>query len=484
MSAQVKAIYPHTDINAVKADTRRVFALQKTQALALRRSSAAQRIAKLKKLRAAILDHRERIVQAIQADFGKPEVETELTEIMVAVSEANHAIAHLKKWMKPKRVGATKALLGTFSHIRYEPRGVTLLIAPWNFPFQLSIGPLISAIAAGNTVMFKPSEMTPATAALMQAMLAELFDENEVATFPGDASVSQALLELPFDHIFFTGSPAVGKIVMKAAAEHLTSVTLELGGKSPVVIDRSARIRDAARSIAFGKCQNGGQACISPDYVLIHESVHDEFVSEFAQAIADRYGATPQDRQNSPDLARIVNDRHHTRVTKLLDEALARGARTAIGGEVDVSTRFIAPTLLTDVPLDTEIMQEEIFGPVLPLVKFSKLDEAVDLINSKPKPLALYIYARDGQAIQRVLSNTSAGDSAINTCMVHFVQHNLPFGGVNNSGIGKAHGYHGFKAYSHERSVLRDRFAMSMLFAPPYSNFIVRLARLATRWLS
>lgn len=466
------------------ADMRRVFALQQVKALALRTSTSAERIAKIEQLCAAVLKRRDEIYAAMRADFNKPEAEVDLGEIMVVKQEAKDAIRHLKSWMKPQRVSANKMLLGTFNHVRYEPKGVCLIIAPWNFPVNLLIGPLISCLAAGNTAMLKPSEMTPATSRLMQEIIEGLFDESEVAVFQGAAETSQALLELKFDHCFFTGSPAVGKIVMAACAKHLTSVTLELGGKSPVVVEQSANLKDAAGSLAFGKCNNAGQACIAPDYALVEQAVRDEFVRELVKVIEQRYGDTLAKQQQTPDLARIINQRHTQRIADLIDDAVNKGATLAYGGDVDVDACWIQPCILLDVPPDADIMEEEVFGPVLPVQSWTTLSAAVGEINRREKPLALYVYSKDKDVIDQVINNTSSGDAAINTCMVHFLNGNLPFGGANNSGIGKAHGFHGFKSFSHERSVVRDRFAATQLTAAPYNRFTRWFIKFVIRWMA
>ncbi len=481
------AVQATEDLQAIPSDSlrmRSVHAQQRERALELRQSTAAQRIEAITRLRDAILARREDIYQAMAADFRKPEAEVDLGEVMVVVQEANSAIRHLKRWMKPRRVAPTAALLGTQNSVRYEPKGVCLIIAPWNFPVNLLIGPLISCLAAGNTAMLKPSEMTPATSSLMQEILEELFDERDVAVFQGGAEVSQSLLELKFDHCFFTGSPAVGKLVMAACAKHLCSVTLELGGKSPVVIDASAKLKDAAGSLAFGKCNNAGQACIAPDYALVESSARNTFVGELISVLEARYGNTLEQQKQTPDLARIVNQRHTQRIKALIDDALSRGAGLAYGGDVDVAQCWVQPTVLVDVPDDALILQEEIFGPVFPVRGWQQLDQAVAWINAGEKPLALYVYSQDEAVIRQVVEQTSSGDAAINTCMVHFLNHNLPFGGANNSGIGKAHGEHGFKAFSHERSLVRDRFAMSQLTSPPYDTLTMRIIKLVVRFFS
>jgi aldehyde dehydrogenase (NAD+) len=343
---------------------------------------------------------------------------------------------------------------------------------------------LISALAAGNTAMLKPSEMTPATSRVIQEIVEDAFDESEVAVFQGAAETSQALLALKFDHCFFTGSPQVGKIVMSACAQNLTSVTLELGGKSPAVIDSTVNMKDAAGSLAFGKCSNAGQICIAPDYLLIEEAAQAEFLQAFDAVLKTRYGNTAAAQKSSPDYTRIINVNHVKRIQGLIDDAVEKGAEVAIGGEVDVDDRYIQPTVLINVPRNARILEEEIFGPVLPLVTWQDQQEAIDYINAGEKPLALYVYSKNEARIKKVLASTSSGDAAINTCLVQFLNHNVPFGGANNSGIGNSHGIHGFKAFSHERGVVRDRFALTQLFSAPYTPFVKRFVKFAVRWMT
>lgn len=464
---------------------KRVFDKQKSNALILRTSTADNRIAKIKKLRDAVLARREAIYKACYDDFRKPETEVDLTEIFPVKLEANHAIQHLRKWMKPVHVMPTKATFGTRSHIRYEPMGVNLIISPWNYPVNLTLCPLVSAIAAGNTVMIKPSEMTPHTSAFLRELIEDLFDENEIALFEGDATVSQQLLDLPFNHIFFTGSPAVGKIVMAAAAKHLSKVTLELGGKSPTIIDQSANIKQAAKTMAFTKYTNNGQTCIAPDYVYVHHAVQHDFVAAVKQEINRAYGQTPDVQQASPDYARIINNNHFNRIKGLADDAIAHGAQLDAGGITqDDGENFISPTVLSNIDKTSKIMQEEIFGPLLPILVFDDINEVIDHINSNEKPLALYIFTKDQELAQKVLNETSSGDACINTGLIHYLHANLPFGGVNHSGIGKSHGIYGFRAFSHERSVVRNLFVPTLLLAPPYNKFVKWLAKSVVKYMS
>lgn len=457
---------------------RQVFESQQATALAWRQSTVAERIARLKRLREAMLARREDFYAAFAKDYRKPIVEVEGTEFMPVLDEIRHAIAHLKKWAQPRRVWPTVTTAFTSAWIEYQPRGRCLIIAPWNFPLNLCFGPLVSALAAGNTAILKPSEMTPAVSAVMAEVIASVFQPHEVALFEGALATSQTLLALPFDHIFFTGSPAVGKVVMAAAAKHLTSVTLELGGKSPVIVDETADVKASAETLLWGKFTNCGQICVAPDHVFVHASVKEEFVEACRQVVAQRFGRTPEAVRHSPDLTRVINQRHTQRIASLLSDAQTKGARVLVGGEVDVSTCYIAPTLIDQVPESAEIMQEEIFGPVLPLITYTDLDRVVHTINAQPKPLALYIFSQDKRRTRELIERTSSGGVAINHCVLHYAHGNLPFGGVNNSGIGNAHGEFGFKAFSHERAVLKSGpIMMARLFFPPYTGFKQKLVR-------
>ncbi|MDI1302776.1 MAG: aldehyde dehydrogenase family protein [bacterium] len=465
------------DLSRIHADIKRVFEAQRSTALRLRQSTAAERLAKIKKLKAALLANKDAVIAAGFADFGKPAAEVELTEILPVIAEANDAIRKLRGWMKPKKVWPSRMMLGTKGYTQYEPKGRVLIVAPWNYPVNLSLGPLVSALAAGNTAIIKPSEMTPHASAVIARILRETFEENEVALFEGEAPVAQALLDLPFDHIFFTGSPAVGKIVMAAAARHLTSVTLELGGKSPTIVDETADLAAAAQNILWAKFTNNGQTCIAPDHVYVHASVKQAFIAHCLAALEAAYGKDAQ-QINSPCLARIVNDRHAARVKALLDDATARGARVLTGGHIDESRRYISPTLIDGIPDDAKIMSEEIFGPLLPIISYEQLDTVIARINADPKPLALYIWSRKQSNISKVMQQTTSGGACINHCVVQFLHGNLPFGGVNNSGIGSGHGHHGFLAFSHERAVVRTQIMLAKMFFPPYTDVTRKLIAL------
>ncbi len=462
----------------------RVFDLQKEHARKLRTESPANRIQRLKALKKWIEKNEYLIQKAIYRDFKKPALEVDMSDIYPVLTELKDALHNLKKWMRSTPVDSSVAYFSTTSHIRYEPRGVCLIIAPWNFPFNLTIGPLVSAIAAGNTIMIKPSEMTPNTSEVIDKMVGEIFKEEEVAVFTGDVEVSKELLKLPFDHIFFTGSPAVGKAIMKAAAEHLTSVTLELGGKSPTVVDANVNIGDAAKKIAWGKFMNNGQTCVAPDYVLIHKSVKKSFIEALRDQTEKMFNGKGNDFVQSEDYARIVNERHYKRIQELVQDAVKKGASVAFGNETRAEDNFISPTVLTDVSPDTEIMEEEIFGPVLPVVEYENFDDVIDIINRKPKPLALYYFGRSKKRRKKLISSTSSGGVCINDCVLHFGHPNLPFGGVNNSGIGKSHGKYGFLAFSNEKAVLKQRvgFTTTKMVYPPYTKRVRSILHLLKRY--
>lgn len=467
------------------ASIERLFESHAATALRLRQSTVAERRLKLTKLLEAILARKDAMLEAAQRDLSKHPTETNLTEVLPLVGEVKHAIANVKRWMKPVRVRPTLAALGTTSRVMYQPKGRCLIISPWNYPLSLALGPLVSAVAAGNTAILKPSEFTPHTNRVVEEIISATFTTDEVAVVEGAAEAATALLSLPFDHIFFTGSPAVGKVVMAAAARHLTSVTLELGGKSPVIVDANADLRGAAEHIIWGKMVNAGQTCIAPDYVYVHRDVADRFVDLCRTIIAQRYGENDAAIKQSPDFPRMIHRRHAERVARLIDEAVQSGARLACGGGVDVDSRYIAPTLLRDVPPSAQIRREEIFGPVLPILTFDNLDTVIAEINAAPKPLSLYVWTKNDRTVEAIKTNTSSGSLCVNLCLQQFAQHNLPFGGVNTSGIGNAHGLFGFKAFSHERAVMSagPLSALEMLF-PPYDAKKRRLSELLIKYVT
>lgn len=458
-----------------------IFQRQKTQRLLSGHTSAEHRIALLKKLKAGIMLQEQAIFHALKQDLGKSQFEAAVTEVYFIYAEIDFAIKNIHRWMRPKKAGSTLTSLLAKNRILFEPKGCCLIIAPWNYPFQLLMGPLVSAIAAGNSIIAKPSEYSPHTGQIIKEILDACFSVHEVCCYLGDQEVSSILLALPFDHIFFTGSTRVGKIVMKAAAEHLSSVTLELGGKSPVLIDASADIEDAAKKIAWGKILNSGQTCIAPDYVLLPRDKEQAFIDAFRMAVKG-FIYHSDGTIDSDNYAHIVNEQHYKRLEMLVQDALAAGADLAWQGKHG-SGRSFAPTLLTGVPSDSRIMQEEIFGPILPIISYNKLGEAIQFIHQKPKPLALYIFSDTKKNIQEVIAKTSAGGTCVNDVVVHVSNPHLPFGGVNSSGQGSCHGFYGFKAFSHERSVMYQSFIDSTsLIYPPYAkkNWVMRLLK---RWM-
>lgn len=421
------------------------------------------RLRQLKKLKTAILKREKAIADALWTDLHKSFEEAYLTEISIVLQEIDYHIRHLKRWAKPKRVRTPIHLLPSSSKIIFEPMGVTLIMAPWNYPFQLLMAPLVGAISAGNCAVLKPSPYTRNTAKLMAEMIAEVFDPEYIAVVQGDRTVNEQLLKQRFDMIFYTGSPAVGKVVMRAAAEHLTPVVLELGGKSPCIVDKEANLTLAAKRIAWGKFINAGQTCIAPDYLLVHESVKSELIEKIKVAIHDFFGT---DIKQSPHFGRIVNDNAFERLSRYLQDG-----KIVLGGEIDLSERYIAPTILDKVMPEDAVMQEEIFGPILPITTFAEMDEAISFVNSNPKPLAFYYFGKQEKA-EQVFSKTSSGGGCINDTVIHIANHRLPFGGVGNSGMGKYHGKESFLAFSNRRSVVSSSTTVDLpLKYPPYRFF-------------
>ncbi|HLV14371.1 MAG TPA: aldehyde dehydrogenase family protein [Xanthomarina sp.] len=458
-----------------------LFEKQKTNQFQVGNASYKERLEKLRRLKKA-LEHtyKQEIRDALYKDFKKPPLETDLTEIYPVIAEINFVSKNLKSWLKKQDVETPMALLGSSSYIINEPKGVCLIISPWNYPINLTFGPLVSAIAAGNTIVLKPSEMTPNTAKVMAKIISELFEENEIALVEGEVEVSQELLKLPFNHIFFTGSPAVGKIVMKAASEHLTSVTLELGGKSPTIIDDDSNLENTVKKIVYGKFTNAGQTCIAPDYVLLKSSLKEKFIELFKLKVTQFYS---ENAESSESYCRIVNRRHFDRLVSYIEEAKGNESNLASGGTYNAEDNFIEPTLVFNAPEDSKLMEEEVFGPILPIKTYETIAEAVSYINSKEKPLALYIFSKNSKIIDYVLKNTRAGGTCVNHNLLQFLNHNLPFGGSNNSGIGKSHGYFGFLEFVNQRSVLKQHTIGAVdLLIPPYTNFKQKLVDLTIKW--
>ncbi len=429
----------------------RVFALQQDYQWEVKASSATERKAKLEKLKSAVESRTEDIIAAVLEDTRKPVGEIRVTEVLNIVSNIQRNIDNLDQWMAPTQV--TPSLNpADKAQIVYEARGVCLILGPWNFPLGLTFGPLAAAVAAGNCCMVKLTDLCPATARIAGEIVREVFEEKEVALFEGDVSVASALLELPFSHIFFTGSTRVGKIVAAAAAKHLASVTLELGGKSPVIVDEGADIAGISAALAAAKQFNGGQACICPDYVFVKEDQLPALVEGFKTNVQKNlYDDAGNIRKDA--IAQIVNKANFDRVKALFDDAVAQGATVAVGGVLEEADLTIHPTMLTGVTPQMKILQEEIFAPLLPVMTYDTLDQAIEYIEARDKPLALYMFSPNEANVERVLQRTSSGGTTVNGVFSHYLENQLPFGGVNQSGTGSYHGYFGFKAFSHERAV-------------------------------
>lgn len=457
-------------------ELKNLFEKQTQNRWAVSKTTAEERIAKLEKIRNAVLNCRDEIHRAIFDDFKKNPAESDLTEIFPIIAEVNHTIKHLRSWMKPQGVKTPFVLLGTSSKIHYEAKGVVLILSPWNYPFQLLMSPLIAALSAGNCVIVKPSSKVPHTARFAKKFLGALFPEEEVAVVEGGPEVADQLLEFPFDHIFFTGSTPVGKKIMTAAAKHLTPVTLELGGKSPVIVDETADIKKAAQRIAWAKFVNAGQTCVAPDYLLLHKDQLPPFIDEFKKVVGKRYGKEITDQEKNENYCRLVSEGAGKTLQKILNAAVDAGAQVEMGGETTGDNRFFPPTLLTGVKDDSPIMKEEIFGPILPVLTWQKLDDAYAIIRKRPKPLALYIFSKNNERVKQILKETTAGGSCVNNLVIHLANSNLPFGGVGFSGMGNYHGFFGFKTFSHERAVLSQGVFDSLkTFYPPYTRFLRKL---------
>jgi aldehyde dehydrogenase (NAD+) len=466
-----------------RGEVRRLWDLQSASRWTVARSSAADRRKKLQRLRAALEKHRAAVAGGIRRDFGRLPEESEFIEIHPTIEEINHSIAHLGEWMRPEPVEAPLLLADTASEIRWEPKGQILVLSPWNYPVFLTLGPLVGAIAAGNVVLLKPSEKVPETNRALRAVLAEAFPEHEVAMIEGEAQVAEGLLELPFDHVFFTGSTRVGKLVMAAAARTLASVTLELGGKSPAIVAPDASLPRAAHAIAWGKFVNAGQTCVAPDYALVQDGQRQAFVDALRAALERSYGPESGWASNT-ELARLIDPGAFARVKGLLDDAIQRGAKVVVGGPSNPGERYLSPTVLVDVPPDAPVLQEEIFGPVLPVVTYRTFEEALAYVRSRPKPLALYVFSRSRGTVDTTLTETTSGGVAVNNTLLHLANPGLPFGGVGPSGMGNYHGRAGFRTFSHERAVMRQQGnPMSRWLAPPYGARMNRMVARLARWL-
>lgn len=445
--------------------------------------SLSQRRADLKKLRGAILTRRSEIEDTMNTDFGhRSRHETAIMELVPLIQGIDYLHRNLRRFMRPTRRHVALQFQFGSARVGYQPLGVIGIMAPWNYPVSLALMPLATAIAAGNRAMVKPSEFAPATSALLASMLAEIFPQEQVAVVTGDAAVGAAFSALPFDHLIFTGSTPVGRAVMKAASDHLVPVTLELGGKSPVIVARGHALDQAAAGIAYGKLANAGQTCIAPDYALVHEDEIEAFTAAYDQAVASLYPEGP----TSEDYTAIINDRHYARLTGLVDDARARGARVVeVGrkpGDAGGRPHTLAPMIVLDAKDDMRIMQEEIFGPVLPILPYRDIDEAIAYVNTRPRPLALYFYGRDGEDRRKVLSRTTSGNVTLNGTLMHYAQDDLPFGGVGASGMGAYHGIEGFRALSHAKGIFEQgRWSGANLLRAPYGGLAETILRLMLR---
>ncbi|WP_303752751.1 aldehyde dehydrogenase [Staphylococcus aureus] len=439
-------------------DSKAFFNTQQTKDISFRKDQ-------LKKLSKAIKSYESDILEALYTDLGKNKVEAYATEIGITLKSIKNARKELKNWTKTKNVDTPLYLFPTKSYIKKEPYGTVLIIAPFNYPFQLVFEPLIGAIAAGNTAIIKPSELTPNVARVIKRLINETFDANYIEVIEGVIEETQTLIHLPFDYVFFTGSENVGKIVYQAASENLVPVTLEMGGKSPVIVDETANIKVASERICFGKFTNAGQTCVAPDYILVHESVKDDLITALSKTLREFYG---QNIQQSPDYGRIVNLKHYHRLTSLLN---SEQMNIVFGGHSDEDERYIEPTLLDHVTSDSAIMQEEIFGPILPILTYQSLDEAIAFIHQRPKPLSLYLFSEDENATQRVINDLSFGGGAINDTLMHLANPKLPFGGVGASGMGRYHGKYSFDTFTHEKSyIFKSTRLESGVHLPPYKG--------------
>lgn len=453
-----------------------VFARQKQAYQQRPFPDAAQRIAGLKRLKVALLAHQEDLINSMNQDFSaRSRDETLLAEMMTSIEGINDTIKHVKKWMKPSRRSVGMAFAPASNKVYYQPKGVVGNIVPWNYPIYLCVGPTIGALAAGNRVMIKLSEFTPATNEVLKKVFAEAYNEDEVAIITGEANVGVAFSQLPLDHLFFTGSTTVGRYVMAAAAKNLTPVTLELGGKSPTIIGEHGDITDAAKRIAFGKCTNAGQTCVAPDYVLCPESKVDALI----QALSDTYKSFYPSLKNNGDYTAIVNERQLSRLQSLVQDAKEKGANIRVlnpAAEDLSGTRKMPLHLLTGGTDDMKVMQDEIFGPILPIVAYRQLDEALEYINSRPRPLALYVFSYNKAEQQHILHNTHSGGVSINDTLVHLAQDDMPFGGVGDSGMGHYHGKEGFLTFSHAKAVhKKGRFSSGVFIFPPHGTFIHKM---------
>jgi len=446
----------------------KIFDLQIKNSKIIRQTSYKERIAKIKSIIDWIYNNRDNIKDALKKDFSKPGIEVDITEIWVTIDLAKNVIKNLKTWVTPKRVPSSLAILLSKSYIEYYPKGVCLIIAPWNYPFQLCIVPLIYSIAAGNCCIIKPSESTPSTSKLVHNMIKELFNEGEVAVIEGDRNEAEMLLDKKFNHIFFTGSSNIGKKVVQASSKHLSSFTLELGGKSPVIIDRGYQLNKVVDRLIATKFLNLGQSCIAPDYIIVHNKDFDLFVELLTKKIKSTYGNSFEEQKKSESLARIVNNNHFSRLVDIIDD---KNCKILYGGAYNKEDRFISPTIVDMRVNKAKILDQEIFGPIIPVVSYSSDKDLDFLLNDIGDPLSLYIFSKNKYFINKIKSSTSSGGICINDIAAQFINHNLPFGGVMESGSGRYHGFSGFKEFSNSRSIMvQSKINFLNMIGPPYSN--------------
>tara|TARA_B100000965_G_C19560596_1_gene744297 strand:+ start:154 stop:1575 length:1422 start_codon:yes stop_codon:yes gene_type:complete len=460
-------------------EIKRIFKLQSepSNVLRLRNSSYKDRIEKIKRIENFLSSesNHQIIADALYKDLKKSNEEVITTEITPTLLNIKQVLRNLKQWMKDEHVQTPITMVGMSSYIKYESKGNILLISPWNYPIFLSLYPLIYGIAAGNAVIVKPSEVSSHTSKVIANMLQALFEENEVAVVEGSVKESTELLKLPFNHIHFTGSPKVGKIVMEAASKNLSAITLELGGKSPVIVDGTGNIKKITEKIAWGKTLNCGQTCIAPDFVVIQKDKLSDFTKFFKNSVDKFYNTKKEGIENSKDYGRIVNENNFKRVETHLKDAIKKGAKVEYGGKLNEKEKFIEPTLLTNITLEMMVMQEEIFGPILPVLTYEKNSEVIGLFQKMPSPLAIYIMSTDKKNVKFFIENTVSGGVSINELMMTVVNPNLPFGGVNNSGIGKSGGKHSFVDFSNEKGVVKKKFGnMLKLVYPPFNKNIFK----------
>jgi acyl-CoA reductase-like NAD-dependent aldehyde dehydrogenase len=427
---------------------------------------AAWRKAQLEAVKALFTENHDELCDALWKDLRRNVVDADLMDVAYNVKEADYALKHLDAWMKPERVHTPLVLQPGHVRVRRDALGVTLIIGAWNEPFMLLFAPLVAALAGGNTAVLKPSELAAACSAAAARLVPKYFDPRAVAVVEGAVPETTALLAQPWDFIFFTGSPQIGRIVHQAAAKHLTPCVLELGGKNPTIVHASANLKAAARRIAYGRYLNSGHICTAPDYVLVWPQVKDEFVRRLAETIREFYGDDPR---QSPDYGRVINDRNFDRLVGLLGSG-----KVAVGGQTDSAERYVAPTVLVDVSPDSPIMQDEVFGPILPVLEIDSVEAVIEWVNRRPRPLGLYVFAEDLDVAERILDATSSGDAAVNDCTIHPLVPELPFGGVGNSGMGKYHGRWGFEAFTNARGVLYHGAAIDpSVRYPPYSKHVL-----------